>query len=127
MPKQSFFDFKYQYARDNAIDDVNDYHAKDFIVQVLTDYYLEDMPNNKNDFKDYLLEKGYGEDEVNEELEDVEDSLVLEFIDTSENKVYQLPSNHFDKFNKKFNHISDEQIEYEFKTFGWEKENEDAN
>jgi len=125
MPKQSFFDFKYQYARDNAIDDANDYHAKDFIVQVLTDYYLEDMPNNKNDFKDYLLEKGYGEDEVNEELEDVEDSLVLEFIDTFENKVYQLPSDHFDKFNKKFNHISDEQIEYEFKTFGWEKENED--
>ena len=124
MPKQSFFDFKYQYARDNAIDDANDYFAKDFIVQVLTDHYLEDMPNNKNDFKDYLLEKGYGEDEVNEELEDVEDSLVLEFIDTFENKVYQLPSDHFDKFNKKFNHISDEQIEYEFKTFGWEKENE---
>ena len=74
MSKQSFFDFKYQYARNNAIDDANDYCAKDFIVQVLTDYYLEDMPNNKKDFKDYLLEKGYGEDEVNEELEDVEDS-----------------------------------------------------
>jgi hypothetical protein len=124
MPKQSFFDFKYQYARDNAIDDANDYHAKDFIVQVLTDHYLEDIPNNKKDFRNYLLEKGYGEDEVNEELEDVEDSLVLEFIDTFENKVYQLPSDHFDKFNKKFNHISDEQIEYEFKTFGWEQENE---
>lgn len=35
---------------------------------------------------------------------------------------YELSDNHFDKFNKKFNHISDEQIEYEFKTFGWEVE-----
>ena len=35
---------------------------------------------------------------------------------------YELSDNHFDKSNKKFNHISDEQIEYEFKTFGWEVE-----
>ena len=37
---------------------------------------------------------------------------------------YELLDNHFDKFNKKFNHISDEQFEYEFKTFGWEVEEE---
>jgi len=37
-----------------------------------------------------------------------------------DNKEYELPDNHFDKFDRKLNHLSDETIEHEFKTFGWE-------
>ena len=38
------------------------------------------------------------------------------------NKEYELPDNHFDKFGKKLNHLSDGTIEHEFKTYGWEIE-----
>jgi len=42
-----------------------------------------------------------------------------------DNKEYELPDNHFNKFDKKLNHLSDETIEHEFKTYGWEVSGED--
>tara|TARA_R100000935_G_scaffold742_2_gene2552 strand:+ start:1047 stop:1274 length:228 start_codon:yes stop_codon:yes gene_type:complete len=74
MSKQTFKDFKKEWAKDWAKDDVNNLHAKDFIIDVLADYYEKDIPNNLKDFKEWLVsEKGYAEEDANDYIEGVED------------------------------------------------------
>ena len=75
MAKQTFQEFKREWAEDWAKDDINDYHAREFIINVVADYYMTDMPYNLKDFREWLVsEKGYSEDDANEFTEGVEDA-----------------------------------------------------
>ena len=70
MSKQTFKDFKNHCATAWAEDDVNNFDAKEFVIDVLKDYYLLELPNNKKDFFNYLVhEKGYEEYDAKELLE----------------------------------------------------------
>jgi hypothetical protein len=71
---QTFQEFKREWAEDWATDDVNDYHARDFVIGVVADCYEKDyIPNNLKDFKEWLVsEKGYDEEDANEFTEGVE-------------------------------------------------------
>ena len=74
MVKQTFKEFKNNWAKDWAWDDVNNFDAKEFVIDVLKDYYLLQLPNNKKDFFNYLVhEKGYEEYDAKEYLEEVSD------------------------------------------------------
>jgi len=76
LTKQTFEEFKDEWAEDWAEDDV-DYiwETRDFVIDVLKDYYLQDLPNNKKDFIDYLAsEKGYGEEDAKDYLSEVSDN-----------------------------------------------------
>jgi hypothetical protein len=77
MSKQTFKQFKREWAEDWAKDDVNNAYNFDtakFIIDVLADHYEQDMPDNLKDFKEWLMyEKGYDEDDANEFTEGVED------------------------------------------------------
>lgn len=62
---QTFEEFKDEWAEDWAVDDVNNYNAREFVIDVLKDYYLKDLPNNKKDFFNYLVDqKGYDEEDA---------------------------------------------------------------
>ena len=75
MAKQTFQEFKREWAEDWAKEDINDYHARDFLINVVADYYMTDIPNNLKGFKEWLVsEKGYDEDDANEFTEGVEDA-----------------------------------------------------
>ena len=75
LTKQTFEEFKDEWAEDWAEDDVNNiWETKDFVIDVLKDYYLKDLPNNKKDFFNYLAyEKGYGEEDAEDYLSEVSD------------------------------------------------------
>ena len=52
---------------------LDSYDAKEFIVSGLSNYYLKQMPNNKKEFGEWLInEKGYSEEDVEYYLEEVE-------------------------------------------------------
>lgn len=65
-----FIDFKNDWARDWAREDVQNIHfSKSFVINILSEYYLKGMPNNKHDFKNYLIyEKGYDVIEAEKQL-----------------------------------------------------------
>ena len=73
---QTFEEFKDEWAEDWAKDDVNNiWETVDFVIDVLKDYYLKDLPNNKKDFFDYLVnEKGHDEETAKEFLSEVSDN-----------------------------------------------------
>jgi len=72
---KTFKEFKRKWAEEEAYDDVNSYDAEEFIVSVLSNYYLKQMPNNKKEFGEWLInEKGYSEEDVEYYLEEVEDN-----------------------------------------------------
>jgi hypothetical protein len=77
MSKQTFKQFKKEWAEDWAKDDVDNAYNFDtakFIIDVLADRYEQDMPDNLKDFKEWLIyEKGYNEDDANEVTYGVED------------------------------------------------------
>ena len=73
MTKQTFEEFKDEWAEDWAKDDVNNiWEAREFVISVLKDYYLKGLPNNKEDFFNYLVnEKGYDEEDAEDFLSGV--------------------------------------------------------
>jgi len=71
---KTFEEFKDEWAENWAVDDVNNYDAREFVISVLKDYYLKGLPNNKEDFFNYLAyEKGYGEEDAEDYLSEVSD------------------------------------------------------
>lgn len=71
---QTFQEFKREWAEDWAKDDINDSHAREFIINVVADYYEQDIPNSLKDFREWLVsEKGYAEHDAYEFTEGVED------------------------------------------------------
>lgn len=74
---QTFEEFKDEWAEDWAVDDVNNYNAREFVIDVLKDYYLKDLPNNKKDFFNYLVDqKGYDEEDAEDFLSEVNDETI---------------------------------------------------
>ena len=74
---RTFEKFKDECAENWAVDDVNNYDAIEFVISVLKDYYLKDLPNNKKDFFNYLAyEKGYGEEDAEDYLSEVSDEKI---------------------------------------------------
>jgi len=73
---KTFKELKRKWAEEEAYDIMLDsYDAKEFIVSVLSNYYLKQMPNNKKEFGEWLInEKGYSEEDVEYYLEEVEDN-----------------------------------------------------
>ena len=70
---KTFKEFKRKWAEEDAYDDVDSYDAREFIVSILSNYYLKQMPNNKKEFGEWLIsEKGYSEEDVEYYLEEVE-------------------------------------------------------
>ena len=56
-----------------AWDDVNDYNAKDWIADLVADYYEDSLPNTREELKEYLIEqKSYDEDDAEELIKDLE-------------------------------------------------------
>ena len=78
MSKQTFQEFKREWAEDWATDDVDSAFqsgTREFLIDVITDYYEQDIPNNLKDFREWLVsEKGYDEYDANEYTEGVEDA-----------------------------------------------------
>ena len=72
---QTFEEFKDEWAEDWAKDDADTiWETRDFVIEVLKDYYLQELPNNKKDFIDYLTyEKGYMEEDAEDFLSEVSD------------------------------------------------------
>jgi len=69
---KTFEEFKDEWAENWAVDDVNNYDAREFVISVLKDYYLKGLPNNKEDFFNYLVnEKGYDEEDAEGFLREV--------------------------------------------------------
>jgi len=69
---KTFEEFKDEWAENWAVDDVNNYDAREFVISVLKDYYLKGLPNNKVDFFNYLVnEKGYDEEDAEGFLREV--------------------------------------------------------
>jgi len=72
---KTFEEFKDEWAENWAVDDVNNYDAIEFVISVLKDYYLKGLPNNKEDFFNYLVnEKGYDEEDAEDFLSGVADN-----------------------------------------------------
>ena len=72
MNEQTFENFRYEWAKDWAVEDLIE--AKEFVIDVLIDYYLLELPNNKKDFFDFLVcEKGYDEEDAKGYLEYLEE------------------------------------------------------
>lgn len=60
-------------AEDWAWEDVNDYNAKDWIMDLVADYYEDSLPNTRKELKEYLIEqKSYDEDDAEELIKDLE-------------------------------------------------------
>jgi len=69
---KTFEEFKDEWAENWAVDDVNNYDAREFVISVFKDYYLKGLPNNKEDFFNYLVnEKGYDEEDAEGFLREV--------------------------------------------------------
>lgn len=79
MSKQTFTEFKHKIAKEWATDEVDEashWATRDFLIHVVTEYFLEEMPDNLKDFKEwYMYEKGYDEGDIGYDLEGVEDEV----------------------------------------------------
>ena len=72
MSKQTFKEFKRELSKDWALDDANNYDAREFVISVIADYYEEGMPKNIKEFKEWLVnEKGYDEDDAKGMLKEI--------------------------------------------------------
>ena len=61
-------------ATDWAWEDVHDYHARgQFVLDIVTDHYMNSLPNTREELKEYLVEqKSYDEDDAEEFIKDLE-------------------------------------------------------
>lgn len=60
-------------AEDWACEDVNDCNARDWIADLVADYYEDSLPNTREELKEYLIEqKSYDEDEAEKLIKDYE-------------------------------------------------------
>ena len=77
MSKLTFTEFKHKIAEEWAEDEVNEashWATRNFLIHVVTEYFLAEMPDNLKDFKErYMYEKGYEEGDIGYNLEGVED------------------------------------------------------
>ena len=63
-------------AEDWAWEDVNDYDAREFVTDVVADYYEDSLPNTREELKEYLVEqKLYDEDDAEQFIKDLEEGL----------------------------------------------------
>tara|TARA_Y100000361_G_scaffold118926_1_gene110336 strand:- start:316 stop:549 length:234 start_codon:yes stop_codon:yes gene_type:complete len=63
-------------AEDWAYEDVNDYNARDWIADLVADYYEDSLPNTREELKEYLIEqKSYDEDDAEELIKDYEKEI----------------------------------------------------
>jgi len=66
-------------AEDWACEDVNDYNARDWIADLVADYYEDSLPNTREELKEYLIEqKSYDEDNAEELIKDYEKEIEYE-------------------------------------------------
>jgi hypothetical protein len=69
-----FNKIKRMIAEDWAWEDVDNYDAKDFVANVLADYYEDSLPDNREELKEYLIEqKSYDEDDAEQFIKDLEE------------------------------------------------------
>ena len=58
-----FNEIKRMIAKDWAWEDVANYDAREFVADVMTDYYEESLPNTREELKEYLVDqKSFDED-----------------------------------------------------------------
>ena len=63
-------------AEDWAYEDVNDYNARDFLIDLVAEYYEDSLPNTREELKEYLIEqKSYDEDDAEELIKDYEKEI----------------------------------------------------
>lgn len=62
-------------AEDWAWEDVNDHNAKEFVTDVVADYYEDSLPNTREELKEYLVEqKLYDEEDAEQFIKDFEEN-----------------------------------------------------
>ena len=70
-----FNKIKRMIAEDWAREDVANYDAKEFIKDVVADYYENSLPNTREELKEYLVEqKFYDEDDAEQFIKDFEEN-----------------------------------------------------
>ena len=77
MSKQTLTQFKHKMAEEWATDEVDEashWATREFLIHVVSEYFLEQMPDNLKDFREwYICEKGHDEEDVDNYLEGVEE------------------------------------------------------
>ena len=62
-------------AEDWAWEDVANYDAREFIKDVVADYYEDSLPNTREELKEYLVEqKLYDEEDAEQFIKDFEEN-----------------------------------------------------
>jgi hypothetical protein len=76
MAQMSKFNkIKRMIAEDWAWEDVNDYDAREFVTDVVADYYEDSLPNTREELKEYLVEqKLYDEEYAEQFIKDFEEN-----------------------------------------------------
>ena len=60
-------------AEDWAWEDVANYDAREFVADVVADYYEDSLPNTREELKKYLVEqKSYDKDDAEQFIKDLE-------------------------------------------------------
>jgi len=68
-----FNEIKRMIAEDWAWEDVANYDAREFVADVVADYYEDSLPNTREELKEYLVEqKSYDEDDAEQFIKDLE-------------------------------------------------------
>jgi len=71
----NFNQIKRMIAKDWAWGDVDSYDAREFVADVVADYYEDSLPNTREELIEYLVdEKSYDEDAAEEFIKDFEDN-----------------------------------------------------
>ena len=69
-----FNEIKRMIAEDWAWEDVNDYNAREWITDLVADYYEDSLPNTRKELKEYLIEqKSYDEDDAEQFIKELEE------------------------------------------------------
>lgn len=63
-------------AEEWAWEDVANYDAREFVADVVTDYYEDSLPNTRKELKEYLVEqKLYDEDDAEQFIKELEEEV----------------------------------------------------
>jgi len=77
MSKVTFTEFKRNLAKEWATDEVDEashWATREWLIEVVSEYFLEQMPNNLKDFREwYICSKGHDEEDVDYQLAGIKD------------------------------------------------------
>ena len=71
-----FNEIKRMIAKDWAWEDVANYDAREFVVDVIAYYYEDSLPDTREELKEYLVEqKSYDEDDAEQFIKELEEEV----------------------------------------------------